>query len=113
MEIIGRSPHWQVRQLAAIELRKLMKFWSDQTPELKQQLKARLLEIVVAETSYHISQSPRSYFFRVASRQATARAISAIAKTEDLKTEWPALIPFLYQCIESPNAAHREVSSSL
>lgn len=56
VEIVAGSPHWQIRQLAVVELRKLVvKFWGANVgAEVKDALRARLLEIVIAEQKYFI-----------------------------------------------------------
>ncbi|ORX93243.1 ARM repeat-containing protein [Basidiobolus meristosporus CBS 931.73] len=96
-EILQKSPHWQIRQLAAVELRKrTSKFWPQLDEGLQQTIKTQLLEYIV--------QEPQAL-----TRHSAARVISSIAKLELPANKWTDLIQFLYQCCSSPNAGHREV----
>lgn len=50
VEIISRSPHFQVRQLAAVELRKrVTKWWSQIQEAVKVNLRTQLLSIALNE----------------------------------------------------------------
>jgi hypothetical protein len=50
VEIIARSPHFQVRQLAAVELRKkINKWWSQIQETIKVNLRSQLLTILLDE----------------------------------------------------------------
>jgi hypothetical protein len=50
VEIIARSPHFQVRQLAAVELRKRISKWWQEVPEAtKVTIRGQLLQIVLNE----------------------------------------------------------------
>jgi hypothetical protein len=50
IEIVARSPHFHVRQLAAVELRKRITKWWSQIPEAaKVNLRAQLLQIALNE----------------------------------------------------------------
>jgi hypothetical protein len=46
-------------------------------------------------------------------RRASANVVSIIAKYAIPAGEWPELLPFLFQCSQSPQEDHREVSLSL
>ncbi|KAN0062554.1 hypothetical protein ACQY0O_005086 [Thecaphora frezii] len=101
-EILATSPDQAVRQLAAVELRKRLaksngKVWTKQSVEVRDGIKAKLLEIVTNE------QTPIV-------RNAIARVISEIAKRELPAGSWPDLLPFLFNAAESPNASHRQIS---
>jgi hypothetical protein len=45
-------------------------------------------------------------------RRASANVVSIIAKYAIPAGEWPELLPFLFQCSQSPQEDHREVSLS-
>jgi hypothetical protein len=46
-------------------------------------------------------------------RRASANVVSIIAKYAISTGEWPELLPLLFQCSQSPQEDHREVSLSL
>ncbi|KAJ9474929.1 Importin subunit beta-4 [Pseudozyma hubeiensis] len=101
-EILATSPDLAVRQLAAVELRKRLaksggKVWTKQSVQVRDGIKAKLLEVVTNEQA-------------TAVRNAIARVISEIAKRELPAGSWPALLPFLFQAADSPNATHRQIS---
>lgn len=45
-------------------------------------------------------------------RRASANVVSIVAKYAVPAGEWPELLPFLFQCSQSAQEDHREVSSS-
>ncbi|KAL2453733.1 ARM repeat superfamily protein [Abeliophyllum distichum] len=45
-------------------------------------------------------------------RRASANVVSIIAKYDVPGGEWPDLLPFLFQCSQSPQEDHREVCFS-
>lgn len=45
-------------------------------------------------------------------RKASANVVSIVAKYAVPSGEWPDLLPFLFQCSQSAQEDHREVSSS-
>ncbi|ORX55218.1 ARM repeat-containing protein [Hesseltinella vesiculosa] len=99
VEIITRSPHFQVRQLAAVELRKrISKWWFDVPDETKANVRAQLLQIVLNEPQELV-------------RHCVARVISSIARIDVEENKWPELLTFLNQACESANYIHREVGS--
>ncbi|KAI0372648.1 ARM repeat-containing protein [Pilatotrama ljubarskyi] len=100
-QIIASSPEQPVRQLAAVELRKRIAqnsgdFWLQLDADQREQIKAKLPEIVLSETNNLV-------------RHSTARVIAAIASIEMPLGTWSQLLPFLEQTCLSPQAAHREV----
>ncbi|KAJ3343389.1 hypothetical protein HDU93_008754 [Gonapodya sp. JEL0774] len=96
-ELATRSADPPIRQLAAVELRKqLSAQWAAVDATVQEGIRKHLLEHIIVE--------PNSLV-----RHALARAISAIAKIDIPQKQWTELIPFLYQCCQSPNVAHREV----
>ncbi|KZV78848.1 ARM repeat-containing protein [Exidia glandulosa HHB12029] len=91
----------QVRQLAAVELRKRVnaddnKLWIALPQEVRATIKQKSPQIVIAESKPLV-------------RHSTARAMSAIANFELPLGQWPDLLAFLEQSCASPTASHREV----
>ncbi|KAL7280928.1 hypothetical protein ACG7TL_005876 [Trametes sanguinea] len=100
-QIIAESPEQAVRQLAAVELRKRVSqkdgdLWLQLEAEQREQIKAKLPELVLSESSNLV-------------RHSTARVIAAIASIEMPLGTWPQLLPFLEQTCLSAQATHREV----
>src|SRR5438046_2386989 len=76
VEIITRSPHWQVRQLAAVEAKKrVLNWWSKLDLNSQTLIKSRLLEVILREPNNLV-------------RHATARVISNTAKVEIPAGTW-------------------------
>jgi hypothetical protein len=126
----------QVRQLAAVELRKRIasgdgRLWKKVDQNMRQQMKQSLLERLTNEQSYvsyhqgaelgwwmsHLcAENFASNSFKLTHRSlvrhALARAVSAIADIELGTTppQWPDLVPTLYQAAASPNKTHRETA---
>ncbi|KAI7907017.1 armadillo-type protein [Cokeromyces recurvatus] len=97
VEIISRSPHFQVRQLAAVELRKrITKWWPQIQEALKVNLRSQLLSIALNEQNETV-------------RHSIARVISSVASIDMPDEKWPTLLNFLQESCASQNAAHREV----
>ncbi|CEI91730.1 hypothetical protein RMCBS344292_06011 [Rhizopus microsporus] len=97
VEIVARSPHFQVRQLAAVELRKRTnKWWSQIQESVKVNLRAQLLTIALNEQNDSV-------------RHSIARVISTVAGIDMPDNKWPALLEFLHQSCSSQSPAHREI----
>ncbi|RKP24485.1 armadillo-type protein, partial [Syncephalis pseudoplumigaleata] len=97
VELTHRSEHWQIRQLAAVELRKRnARWWMELDAATKTTIRATLLECIMKEPEVLV-------------RNAIARAISSVAQEEAVKENWPDLLPFLHRCITDGNAGQREV----
>ncbi|KAF9567891.1 hypothetical protein EC968_003127 [Mortierella alpina] len=97
VEIIKSSQFKEVRQLASVELRKqVTNWWPKLELDVRTSIKATLLHIIVEEPD-------------ALSRHSTARVIATVGRVEIPANTWPELIAFLFQCCQSPNAAHREV----
>ncbi|KAK3844617.1 MAG: armadillo-type protein [Linnemannia gamsii] len=97
VHIIQTSPQKEIRQLAAVELRKqVSNWWTGLTLDVRTAVKAKLLEIILNE--------PESL-----PRHSTARVIATVGRVEIPANTWSELIAFLFQCSSSPNAGHREV----
>ncbi|OVA07293.1 HEAT [Macleaya cordata] len=87
-----------VRQLSAVLLRKkITGHWAKLSPQLRQLVKSSLIESITIEHSPPV-------------RRASANVVSIIAKYAVPAGEWPDLLPFLFQCIQSPQEDHREVA---
>lgn len=87
-----------VRQLAAVLLRKkITGHWAKLNPQLRQLVKQSLIESITMEHSPPV-------------RRASANVVSVVAKYAVPAGEWPDLLPFLFQCSQSAQEDHREVS---
>nr|GMD11307.1 importin-4 [Ipomoea batatas] len=87
-----------VRQLAAVLLRKkITGHWGKLSPQLRQLVKQSLIDSITVEHSAPV-------------RRASANVVSIIAKYAVPAGEWPDLLPFLFQCSQSPQEDHREVA---
>lgn len=99
VEIISRSPHHQVRQLAAVELRKrISKRWQEIPEAAQTAIRGQLLQIALNEEHEIV-------------RHSTARVISSIARIDVPENKWPELLGFLNQACASTTAIHREVGT--
>ncbi|OZJ01999.1 hypothetical protein BZG36_04727 [Bifiguratus adelaidae] len=96
-EIATKSPHWQVKQLAAVELRKrISKWWVQLDQPTQDGIRQSLPEVVLQEQHDLV-------------RHSLARVIAAIAKIDIPERRWDSLLGFLHQCCTSGHPAHREV----
>ncbi|RCV45445.1 hypothetical protein SETIT_9G454600v2 [Setaria italica] len=87
-----------VRQLAAVLLRKkITSHWPKLHPDSKANLKQALIDSITLDHSHPV-------------RRASANVVSIIAKYAIPAGEWPDLLPFLFQCSQSPQEDHREVA---
>ncbi|GMH06745.1 hypothetical protein Nepgr_008585 [Nepenthes gracilis] len=87
-----------VRQLSAVLLRKkITGHWAKLSPQLRQLVKQSIIESITLEHSPPV-------------RRASANVVSVIAKYAVPAGEWPDLLPFLFQCSQSPQEDHREVA---
>ncbi|XVE91916.1 hypothetical protein REPUB_Repub01dG0052500 [Reevesia pubescens] len=87
-----------VRQLAAVLLRKkITGHWAKLPPQVKQLVKQSLIESITMEHSPPV-------------RRASANVVSIVAKYAVPAGEWSDLLPFLFQCSQSPQEDHREVA---
>ncbi|EPB87956.1 hypothetical protein HMPREF1544_05247 [Mucor circinelloides 1006PhL] len=99
VQIISRSPHHPVRQLAAVELRKrISKKWQEIPDEAQVEIRAQLLQMALNEQHEIV-------------RHSTARVISSIARIDVPENKWPELLGFLNQACASTTAIHREVGT--
>ncbi|KAG1056451.1 hypothetical protein G6F43_001668 [Rhizopus delemar] len=96
VEIIAQSPHFQVRQLAAVELRKkINKWWSQIQETIKANVRSRLLTILLDEKNVNV-------------RNSVARVVSSVASIDMPDNKWPALLDFLHQSCDSKIPVYRE-----
>ncbi|CAL4938634.1 unnamed protein product [Urochloa decumbens] len=87
-----------VRQLAAVLLRKkITSHWPKLPLDAKASLKQALIDSITLDNSHPV-------------RRASANVVSIIAKYAIPAGEWPDLLPFLFQCSQSPQEDHREVA---
>uniref|UniRef100_A0A453IG63 Importin N-terminal domain-containing protein n=1 Tax=Aegilops tauschii subsp. strangulata TaxID=200361 RepID=A0A453IG63_AEGTS len=87
-----------VRQLAAVLLRKkITSHWPKLPPHAKASLKQALIDSITLDNSHLV-------------RRASANVVSIIAKYAVPAGEWQELLPFLFQCSQSPQEEHREVA---
>ncbi|XP_057430395.1 uncharacterized protein LOC130723389 [Lotus japonicus] len=87
-----------VRQLAAVLLRKkITGHWPKLSPHIKLLVKQSLIDSITMEHSPPV-------------RKASANVVSIVAKYAVPSGDWPDLLPFLFQCSQSPQEDHREVA---
>ncbi|KAJ1728256.1 hypothetical protein LPJ61_004130, partial [Coemansia biformis] len=97
LTIAKDDQQWQVRQLAAVELRKRIgKFWDGIDDNTQQQMRDAILRAIVDESND-------------LTRHGLARVISSIARSDIPNQKWGDLIQFLYTCCQSAQVAHREI----
>ena len=102
MEIlVNESVEWQIRQMAAIELKKrVTKFWTDLASDLKNGIKEALIKLVLTPSKDGVVAN------------AVARVIASVAKLEVPLGKWPDLQKVLLDCAQSENVHHREVNKN-
>ncbi|KAJ1653577.1 hypothetical protein IWQ61_006328 [Dispira simplex] len=87
---------WQLRQLAAVELRKrVLKLWQKVGDDIRAGIQKHLLECVVREPEAPV-------------RHTLARVISAVAELDLPLNRWDDLLPLLFQLSNSTDAGQRE-----
>ncbi|OMH82724.1 putative importin subunit beta-4 [Zancudomyces culisetae] len=97
VEIATGAPEWQVRQLAAVELRKqISKLWEKQDEKVKQQVREHLLKKMFEEQEK-------------LTQHGLGRAVTSIARIDVPNNAWPGLVEFLYESCNSPAVSHREI----
>ncbi|KAI0243995.1 hypothetical protein L0F63_004238 [Massospora cicadina] len=96
VKVLTSSPHPQVRQLAAVELKKMVaRFWSDVAEVTRSEIRNVLPNAFLQEPE----KLPRL---------SIAQAIGAIALIDLPEKRWPTLIDFVGQCANSSQADQRE-----
>lgn len=97
IHIIVKHPEASLRQLAAVEARKLVhKHWAALPEEQKPQLREQLLKSTIDEE-------------KQLARHSKSRVIASIAKIDLDEGKWQELPGILQQAATSENAHHREV----
>ncbi|KAF2257589.1 ARM repeat-containing protein [Lojkania enalia] len=97
LQIVCGHPKPELRQLAAVEARKLVgKHWVHLPAEQKTALRNQLFQAALNEDV-------------TLARHSAARVISAIATKDFEDGEWADLPGYLHQAATSPTARHREV----
>lgn len=107
----------QVRQLAAVELRKRVTqksgvLWINTSQDEREQIKERLPELIIAEQKYfHVFWAWIIHLcsFSNLVRHSTARVVAAIASLEVPIGRWDKLLPFLHSAMTSAVVAQREI----
>lgn len=99
-ELAVKAPEVNIRQLAAVELRKQVNNeetspWVKVNEASRATIKSGLLERLLHETESIV-------------RHSLARVISAIASVELSTGTWPELLPFIQNLCNAPNAVNRE-----
>lgn len=98
VHILQTHPETSLRQLAGVEVRKLIDYrWADLSADIKAQTKGNLLQTTIAEPDSLV-------------RHTSSRVISTIAKQELDDNLWPELLPALSTSVRSTNPAEREVA---
>lgn len=115
----------QIRQLAAVELRKRIAnkelgLWVNVSEDVRRTIKSKIFETILGEQAYVTdTTNMHSYdatntndavpIIRSIVRHSMARVIAAVADIELPLDTWPDLLPFLQQATTSPAVSHREV----
>eukprot|EP00741_Cyanophora_paradoxa_P021221 tig00000237_g20482.t1 len=101
LHLIQACPEPQVRQLAAVMLRKKIATHYGRIPaDLQASVKTVMLESIVKE--------PQSLV-----RRAVSNVVAALAKLLVPPGQWNELLVFLHQCSQSPQKEHREAAMLL
>lgn len=95
------SPHTQIRQLAAVLMRRRIgAHWTKLEKPVRQQLQVAVLGRLAHEPERLV-------------RRSMSSVVSVVARHALPKGEWPELFGFLLQCSQSGLAEHRELSMLL
>ncbi|KAI8931599.1 hypothetical protein NX059_011253 [Plenodomus lindquistii] len=99
LQILCGHPKSELRQLAAVEARKLVtKHWANLPADQKSSLRSQLFQFTLNEDV-------------TLTRHSAARVIAAIASQDFEDGEWADLPGLLHQASTSPTARHREVGT--
>ncbi|KAL5117301.1 hypothetical protein ACEQ8H_004746 [Pleosporales sp. CAS-2024a] len=99
LQILCGHPKPELRQLAAVEARKLVtKHWANLPADQKSALRNQLLQFTLNED-------------HTLTRHSAARVIAAIASQDFEDGEWADLPGYLHQAATSQTARHREVGT--
>jgi importin-4 len=99
LQVVCKHPKPELRQLGAVEARKLVgKHWVKLPADQKSSLRSQLCEYTLAEEATLV-------------RHSAARVIAAIATQDFEDGEWGELPGFLQQAATSSQVRHREVGT--
>ena len=100
-EMIQLSPSAEIRQLAAVLVRRrIVALWSKLEAAVQQQLQAALLDRLQNDPEHAV-------------RRSLASVASVIGRYALPKGTWPELFAFLTTCMSSATEAHRELAMML
>ncbi|XP_041375551.1 importin-4-like [Gigantopelta aegis] len=102
-QVLAASPTAQVRQYAAVLLRKKIhrvKQWNSLPNEVKQSIRENILQLFVDAREPTVSN-------------ALSQLIATIAKHDLPTNEWPQLFEFILTCTKDQDVAKRELGMSL
>lgn len=101
LEIHYKSPHPELRQLAAVLMRKvIIGHWGKLKQEVQEDFKRILLEVLLKDPSPTV-------------RKSAATVIAAMARMLVPSGQWNQLLEYLFQCTQSPDPLHREMAMNL
>ncbi|KAH3732252.1 ARM repeat superfamily protein [Pelomyxa schiedti] len=101
IQVYQASTSTDLRQLACVLIRKKVgKLWPDMSVEARHTLQSVMLNAIAGETA-------------PTARKAAVEVVALVGRKVLPEKEWPELLPFLYQLIQSPNPNHRESSLKL
>eukprot|EP01119_Soliformovum_irregulare_P017178 TRINITY_DN5056_c0_g2_i2.p1 TRINITY_DN5056_c0_g2~~TRINITY_DN5056_c0_g2_i2.p1 ORF type:complete len:1064 (+),score=402.94 TRINITY_DN5056_c0_g2_i2:21-3212(+) len=101
LQLLVQSQHPEIRQLAGVLLRKkVIGHWSRLPKEQREEFQRLLLESILKDPNPNV-------------RRSVAGVVGVIARITVPTNEWPQLLQFLFQCTQSQDPIHREVSMGL
>ncbi|KAK9452037.1 armadillo-type protein [Limtongia smithiae] len=97
ISILQQSPSQQIRQLAAVEVRKrILPYWETLDGALRSQIRSSIVQSTLNEPAAIV-------------RHASSRVISEIAKLDMPNNEWPELPAYVHKAATSTSANEREI----
>lgn len=102
IQIISRHESQGVRQLASVEVRKLIRrddgtFWETLDSTTRDEIKTGILAMAISEPTLLV-------------RHSLAHVISEVAKNELMNDRWSGLVTTLYEACLHTSVAHREIA---
>eukprot|EP00727_Mastigamoeba_balamuthi_P005803 m51a1_g1842 putative probable importin subunit beta-4-like (1087) ;mRNA; f:568834-573287 len=101
LDVMCASPDATMRQMAAVMLRKRV---GGHWPKLSDAAKAHVKNALMQRVAYDDNHQVRG---------SVAEVVGVVAKMALPAGQWPELLPFLNQCVQSPNLSHREAALKL
>lgn len=99
VHILQNAPDLELKQLAAVELRKLaISNWKHVALSLQPEIKASLLTLVFSLDAKLV-------------RHSVARVVAAIAEVDLENNNWPELMPTLVAAVQDTNTQNREMAA--